>query len=240
MSQRRRPQGLSSSQRGSLGISPNLLGSFSSGTRVRSKLPNSPPAASPMAPLWLASHETALPPAAPAPPEVPHQAPPHPTSPFILTVNFLCLFLPILALLLFLLLLWFIYRLCYKKVSDPCLHSLCLALINPPRDQTRVCHMTLPVGRFSSAPGPHPANKAQPLPFIRDRHSLGFQVTTCLLLSQGGRDPRSLRPGLLHSSQASGGLRWTKAGGASALGGRRGVCRGTDGPKEGAHWSGGC
>ncbi|KAB1271626.1 Transport and Golgi organization protein 6-like protein [Camelus dromedarius] len=44
------------------------------------------------------------------------QAPPHPTSPFILTVNFLCLFLPILALLLFLLLLWFIYRLCYKKI----------------------------------------------------------------------------------------------------------------------------
>ncbi|KAB1271623.1 Transport and Golgi organization protein 6-like protein [Camelus dromedarius] len=52
----------------------------------------------------------------PPPPEVPHQAPPHPTSPFILTVNFLCLFLPILALLLFLLLLWFIYRLCYKKI----------------------------------------------------------------------------------------------------------------------------
>ncbi|XP_032347649.1 uncharacterized protein LOC106730527 isoform X2 [Camelus ferus] len=90
------------------------------GTRVRSKLPNSPPAASPMAPLWLASHETALPPAAPPPPEVPPQTPPHPTSPFILTVNFLCLFLPILALLLLLLLLWFIYRLCYKKtVKEP-------------------------------------------------------------------------------------------------------------------------
>ncbi|KAB1271621.1 Transport and Golgi organization protein 6-like protein [Camelus dromedarius] len=101
-------------------------------TRVRSKLPNSPPAASPMAPLWLASHETALPPAAPPPPEVPHQAPPHPTSPFILTVNFLCLFLPILALLLFLLLLWFIYRLCYKKEpEDTCPMQTCPTVIVP-------------------------------------------------------------------------------------------------------------
>ena len=47
----------------------------------------------------------------------------------------------------------------------------------------------------------------------------------------GKRIPGLLRPGLPHSSQASEGLRWTKAPRVSAVGGRRGVRKGTHGPK---------
>ncbi|XP_072827489.1 protein FAM241B isoform X4 [Vicugna pacos] len=119
-----------------------------------------------MLPLPGASPQAALTPPAPTPPTC-----------FIFCANPLFLSWLIPALLLFLLLLWHICCLCHKKVCDSCPHSLCPALINPLRDQSRVCSMTLPVGRFPSAPSSQPANKAQTLPFIWDRHNLGFQTT---------------------------------------------------------------